>query len=92
MSLAIVSVFAKALLGDEVESFSQERLTLGDRSVLRFLTTSETTDVETAQAIYLFNESGKLWVVGFFTSQAQIDQRLPTFDAAVASITIISAE
>jgi len=92
MSLTIISAFANALLGDEVDSINQERLELGGREVLRFLTTAENAGVETAQAIYLFNEGGKLWVVGFFTNQAQIDQRLPTFDAAVGSINILPAE
>ncbi len=92
MSLTIISAFANALLGEEVDSLSQERLDLGGREALRFLTTAENAGVETAQAIYLFNEAGKLWVVGFFTNQAQIDQRLPAFDAAVASINILPAE
>jgi len=92
MSLTIISAFANALLGEEVDSLSQERLDLGGREALRFLTTAENAGVETAQAIYLFNEAGKLWVVGFFTNHAQIDQRLPTFDAAVASINILPAE
>jgi hypothetical protein len=92
MSLTIISAFANALLGDEVDSINQERLELGGREVLRFLTTAENAGIETAQAIYLFNEAGKLWVVGFFTNQAQIDQRLPGFDAAVASIDILPVE
>jgi hypothetical protein len=92
MSLAIISAFANALLGDEVDSLSQERMTLGGRDVLRFLTTAENAGVETAQAIYLFNEGGELWVVGFFTNQAQIEQRLPTFDAAAASFAVQPAE
>ena len=86
------SVDVKALLGDEVDSLAQERLTLGERDVLRFLTTAENAGVQTAQAIYLFNETGKLWVIGFFTNQAQIDQRRPTFDAAVASFAVQPAE
>lgn len=92
MSLAIISAFANALLGDEVDSLSQERLTLDGRNVLRFLTTAENAGVQTAQAIYMFNDEDKLWVVGFFTNQAQIDQRLPTFDAAAASFAVQPAE
>ena len=92
MPLTILSVFANTLLGDEVESLSQERLKFGGRDALRFLSTAGSSIVENAQAIYLFNEAGKLWVIGFFTNQAQIDQQLPTFDAAVASITILPAE
>ena len=92
MPLTLLSAFANTLLGDEVESLSQERLNLEDRDALRFLSTAENDGVETAQAIYLFNEAGNLWVVGFFTNQAQIDQQLPAFDAAVTSINILPAE
>jgi len=92
MSLSLMSVFANALLGDEVDSLDQERLSLGDRDVLRFLTAAENAGVDTAQAVYLFNEAGKLWVIGFFTNQAQIAQRLPVFDAAVASFTYLGAQ
>ena len=91
MSLALMSVFANALLGDEVDLLDQERLSLGGREVLRFLTTAENTGVDTAQVVYLFNEAGKLWVIGFFTNQAQIEQRLPVFDAAVSSFTYLGA-
>lgn len=92
MSLAIIATFANVLLGEEVNSISNEQMALGDYDVLRFLTTSENAGVETAQAIYLFNAGGKLWMVGFFTNQEQIDTRLPSFDAAVASFTIVEVE
>jgi len=92
MSLAIISTFANVLLGSEVDTIQQERLTFGDREVLRFLTTAVNAGVETSQAVYLFNESGKLWLIGFFTNSEQIEDRLPTFDAAVASFEVISVE
>ena len=92
MSLSLISVFANAMLGEEVESLDQERISLGGREVLRFLTTAENAGVDTAQAIYLFNEAGRFWVIGFFTNQAQIAQRLPVFDAAVASFTFLDVE
>jgi hypothetical protein len=92
MSLAVISAFANIMLGEEVDSISQEQTKLGGRDVLRFQTTSENAGVQTAQAIYLFNDSGKLWLVGFFTNQEQFDSRLPSFDAAVVSFTVVSVE
>jgi len=92
MSLTIISTFANILLGEEVNIIEKERLTLGEKDVLRFLTAAENAGVQTAQSIYLFNDSGKLWLVGFFTDQGQIDTRLPTFDAAVESFTVLSME
>lgn len=92
MSLALISTFANVLFGSEVDSMQQETITLGDREVLRFLTTTENAGVETAQAIYLFNDSDKLWLIGFFTNQEQFEDRLPTFDAAAASFTVLPQE
>ncbi len=92
MSLAIISTFANVLLGSEVNTIEQEMMTFGDREVLRFLTTAENAGVETSQAVYLFNDSGKLWMIGFFTNSEQIEERLPTFDAAVASFTVLSVD
>ena len=92
MSLAMIAVFSNAFVGDEVDSFEQSQLILGGKDVLRFHTTSENAGVATAQAIYLFNDSGKLWVVGFFTNQTQFEERLPSFDAAVESFTYAAGE
>ncbi len=92
MPLAVISAFANILLGQEVDSISQEQVTLGGRDVLRFETTSENAGLKTAQAVYLFNDSGKVWLVGFFTNQEQFESRLPTFDAAVASFTVVSVD
>jgi hypothetical protein len=92
MSLALISAFANALFSSEVDSMQQETMTLGEREVLRFLTETENAGVETAQAIYLFNDSGKLWLIGFFTNQGQFDDRLPTFDEAAASFTVLPQE
>ena len=92
MSLALVSTFANVLFGGEVDSLQQETITLGDREVLRFLTTTENAGVETAQAIYLFNESDLLWLIGFFTNQAQFEDRLPSFDAAASSFILLPQE
>jgi hypothetical protein len=92
MSLPMIMSFANLLLGEEVDSMQQELLTLGDRETARFLTRAETGGVSTAQAIYLFNDSGKLWIIGFFTNQEQLESRLPDFDAAVASFRVLPTE
>ncbi len=92
MSLALISTVAKVLLGDEVDSMSKESMTLGSRDVVRFETTSGNAGVQMAQAIYIFNDSAKLWLVGFFTSLEQFGERLPTFDAAVESFTVMDLE
>ncbi len=92
MSLAIISTFANVLLGSKVDTIEQERMTLGGREVLRFLTTAENAGVETSQAVYLFNDSEKLWLIGFFTNTEQFDDRLPTFDSAVASFKVLSVD
>lgn len=92
MPLGIISTFAGSIVGDAATIVAQEQLELGGRDVLRIQTTSENGGVRTAQAVYLFNEGGKLWLIGFFTDQEQIDARLPAFDAAVASFTIVSVD
>lgn len=92
MSLALIATFANILFGSEVDSLEQETMTLGEHEVLRFLTTSENAGVETAQAIYLLNDSDKLWLIGFFTNQEEFEDRLSTFDAAAASFTVLPQE
>ncbi|MDY6866672.1 MAG: hypothetical protein SVT56_02030 [Chloroflexota bacterium] len=92
MSLGIISTFANVLLGSEVDTIGQERLNLGGREVLRFLTTAENVGVETSQAVYLFNDSDKLWLIGFFTNTEQFEDRLSTFDSAAASFKVLSVD
>jgi hypothetical protein len=92
MSLALISSVANVLLGGEVDSMSKESMTLGSRDVVRFNTTSENAGVQTAQAIYIFNDSGKLWLIGFFTNLDQYEERLPSFNAAVESFTVVDVE
>jgi len=92
MSLGIVSTLARTLLGDAIEVIEQERLTLNDRDTLRFLISAESAGIDQAQVIYLLKDSGKLWILGFLTSQDQIEQQLSIFDAAVASFTVIDVD
>ena len=92
LSLGIVSTLARTLLGNAIQVIEQERITLGDRDTLRFLVSAEDVGVDQAQVIYLLRDSGKLWILGFLTSQVPIEQHLPTFDAAVASFTVLDVD
>ena len=92
LSLGIVSTLERTLLGNTIEVIEQERITLGDRDTLRFLVSAEDVGVDQAQVIYLLRDSGKLWILGFLTSQVPIEQHLPTFDAAVASFTVVDVD
>lgn len=92
MPLGIISTFAGSILGDAVTIVTKEQMKLGGRDVLRFLTTTDNAGVTTTQAVYLFNEDGKLWLIVFFTNQDQIGARLPAFNSAVASFTIVSVD
>lgn len=92
MSLTLISAFANIMLSQQVDSISQEQLELGGRDVLRFLTTSENAGANSVQVIYLLNDSGKLWLIGFFTDQEQLESRLPSFDAAASSFTVVQVD
>ncbi|MCB2213806.1 hypothetical protein KQH50_00270 [bacterium] len=92
MPLGLISTFAGNILGDAVGIEAQDRIDLAGRDVLRFQTSVDNNGAEASQAVYLFNENGKLWIIGFFTNRAQIDVMLTEFDAAVASFTIVDVE
>jgi hypothetical protein len=90
--LGIIASFGGAFLGSEADSIEQDSLSLGGKDVLRFLITEETAGVTTIQAVYFFYEANILWFSAFSTDEAQINQRLPTFDAAIASFRMIANE
>ncbi len=92
MSLMIISAFSQSLIGSQVEIVEQEIITIGDRKVLRFLTSSGDLEVAGSQAFYIFNEDGKLWIIGFFTNTELVQDRLEDFDDAVASFKILEGE
>lgn len=92
MSLGMISTFANVFLGEFVEEMTQDRMTLGNRDVLRFMVTAEIEGTETTQAVYLFKDSDKLWVIGFFSNQAELGDLLAIYDAAVESFTVVSVE
>jgi hypothetical protein len=56
------------------------------------LTSPGDLDVQGSQVIYIFNEDGKLWIIGFFTSTDLVQDRLQVFDDVVESLKIIEGE
>ena len=92
MSLMMISVFLPSMMGSQVEIVAQERLTLGGHDMLRFLAKSSEVDIQGSQVFYIFNEDGKLWIIGFFTNLETPQDRLQFFDDTVASFNIIAGE
>lgn len=93
LPIGIIATFAQAMMGDSLpDDLTQEQLTLGNRSVVRFSATATVEDIQTAQVFYLFNEADYLWVIAFVTTEAQLDVRLSEFDSAVASFTVSDVE
>jgi len=90
--LSMLTTFVSALIDEALESVLQETITIGDREMLRLVTTAQVNDDENSQVIYLFQESGALWMLDFFTNQENIESQLLTFDTAVSSFTISSSE
>jgi hypothetical protein len=72
MSLMLISTFAKSIIGDQLDFVDQQRIEMDDRDVLRFETSTGDLGVKSSQAFYIFNESGKLWIIAFFTDSEQI--------------------
>lgn len=90
--LGLLSTVAGSLLGDSVTILAQEQLSLGDRDTLRLQTSVSTGGDPVTLVVYVFKEAGKLWMVGFLVDQEQMADRLPTFDAAAASFTVVDVE
>lgn len=92
MSLMLISAFIQPMIGSQIEIEEQQIITIGDRDVLRLLTNPGDLDVQGSQVLYIFNEDGKLWIIGFFTSSNLAQYRLQDFDDVVASLKIIKGE
>lgn len=92
MSLMLISAFIQPMIGSQVEIEEQQIITIGERDVLRLLTSLGELDVQGAQAFYIFKEDGKLWIIGFFTSTDLVQDRLQGFDDVVESLKIIEGE
>ncbi|MDY6845544.1 MAG: hypothetical protein SVP52_00205 [Chloroflexota bacterium] len=89
MPLMIVSTFAKSIIGEQLDFVDQQQIKMENRDVLRFETSTGELGVENSQAFYLFNESGKLWIIAFFTDFDQIQDSLQDFDKAVESFRFV---
>ncbi|HEY9121757.1 MAG TPA: hypothetical protein VIM80_02060 [Brevefilum sp.] len=92
MSLMLISTFAKSIIGDQLDFVDQQRIKMDNRDVLRFETSTGDMGVKSSQAFYIFNESGKLWIIAFFTDSEQIQESLLDFDQAVESFKFIGDE
>jgi hypothetical protein len=90
--LMVISTFAESMMGDRVQFLDQQQITLNGRNLLRFLISTAELGVQGSQAVYLFNESGKLWIIGFYINSNQVEARLEVFDDAVASFKIVDVD
>lgn len=90
--LSMLTTFTSAFMDEALEGLLQETMVLGGREMMRLLTTAQVNDEKNTQVLYLFNEADALWLLGFFTNQADTESQLSLFDDAVASFTILSSE
>ena len=90
--LGLVAAFGPSMMGDQLDFLDSRTLRLGNRETVRFLTSIDMDGVQTHQAIYMFNEAGHFWILSFITQPDQLEARLSTFEAAVASFKVISVE
>lgn len=88
MPLGVLSTFAGTLLGNEVQIIDQNRFNIGGRDTLRWITVTNQTGIELTQAVYIFKDSGALYLVGFNGDRQGIFGQLPVFDQIVASLTL----
>jgi hypothetical protein len=92
MSLMLISTFAKSIIGDQLDFVDQQRIKMDNREVLRIEASTGDLGVKSSQAFYIFNESGKLWIIAFFTDSDQIQESLLGFDQAVESFKFVGDE
>jgi len=92
MSLMLISSFIKPMIGSQLDIIEQGRVTINDRDTLRIMTKSENSGMEGYQVFYIFNEDGKLWIIGFFTNSDLEQSRLEGFYDAVESFQIVEGE
>ena len=92
MSLMLISTFAKSIIGDQLDFVDQQRIKMDNREVLRIEASTGNLGVKSSQAFYIFNESGKLWIIAFFTDSDQIQESLLGFDQAVESFKFVGDE
>ena len=86
--LGTISTFAGSLFGDNVTIIEEQRVTIAGRDTLRWVTVTGEAGVEFTQAVYLFKESGTLYIIGFNADQQEVYAQLSVYDTIVASLTI----
>jgi hypothetical protein len=86
--LGAISTFAGSLLGENVTIIEENRLTIGGRDTLRWITVTREAGLEFTQAVYLFKASGTLYIIGFNADQQEVYAQLAVYDTIVASLTV----
>ena len=86
--LGAISTFAGSLLGENVTIIEENRLTIGGRDTLRWITVTREAGLELTQAVYLFKASGTLYIIGFNADQQEVYAQLAVYDTIVASLTV----
>ena len=92
MPLMMISAFTQTMIGSQAEIVEQEIIKIDDRDVLRFFTSTADINLPGSQVFYIFNQAGKLWIIGFFTNTNQVQENLQVFDDAVASFNLVDGE
>ena len=92
MPLGLISTFAGTLLGDDVEILEELRLTIAGRDTLRWITVVREGGIELTQVVYIFKDSGVLYLVGFNADRQEVYAQLSNYDAIVASLRIEDLE
>ena len=85
--LGLISTFAGPMLGNNVTILEETRLNIAGRDTLRWITLTREAGYELTQAVYIFKQSGILYLVGFNADQQEVYGQLATYDAIVASLT-----
>ena len=92
MPLGLISTLATPLLGSNVEILQENRLTIAGRDTLRWVTITREGGLEFTQAVYIFKDSGVIYLIAFNADQQEVYAQLPNYDAIVASLRIEDLE
>ena len=92
MPLGLISTLAGPLLGNNVEIIQESRLTIAGRDTLRWITVTREAGLELTQAVYVFKDSGLLYLIGFNAEQQEVYAQLTNYDAIVASLRVEDLE
>jgi len=92
MPLDLLSTLVGVLLGNNVEILQENRLTIAGRDTLRWITLTRQAGLELTQAVYVFKNSGVIYLIGFNADQQEVSAQLDNYDAIVASLRIEDLE